>query len=565
MEPNQLSNYLISRGYEVKSQAGEDVFRPCPFCRDDRWKFYVSPDKNVYYCQKCNAKGNLKTLKEKLGDTDNTVIPITRVFKPKQVKVPPPGEDEQRHQALYRHPEAIKYLKERGLREETIKHFKLGYYLDKDNVGWINIPYYEDGKLVCSKRRSLPPAKTFKRSVDAKSTLYNQDCLPEFDEVIITEGEFDAMMCWQAGHANVVSVPNGVTKEFAPEWMEQLAHIGRVYLWYDNDGPGIEASDELVNQLGLDRSFLFRFKGFKDANDYFLAQTDLDFKAAKQKKVKNVVTLQESISKIFERKQQPELAIGTPWQPVNRLLYGIEPGDLITLSATPKIGKTTFALNIAIHNAKRGFPVFFYCLEMRPERIAMKVVSHEAEMNDQVIDQEIADRIGRKLAGLPLYLGHNYKDIDADKVFETIAAAVRRYSIKLVVFDHLHFLVRSLAHITAEIGILSRRFKLLAEELHIPIILIAQPRKVEDDKVMTMNDLKDSSSIGADSDQVIILWRKKTKAKPGVETQSSYEPKTLVRVDASRFTPGGDTMLYYKGEHSRFKEIQNEEDSVFGR
>lgn len=71
-----------------------------------------------------------------------------------------------------------------------------------------------------------------------------------------------------------------------------------------------------------------------------------------------------------------------------------------------------------------------------------------------------------------------------------------------------------------------------------------------------MNDLKDSSSIGADSDQVIILWRKKTKSNmsnPSAQ-EASFEPKTLVRVDASRYTAGGDTMLYFKGEFSKFTE-----------
>ena len=44
-----------------------------------------------------------------------------------------------------------------------------------------------------------------------------------------------------------------------------------------------------------------------------------------------------------------------------------------------------------------------------------------------------------------------------DKMFEAMEDAVKRYGIKFLVFDHLHFLVRSLTHTNAEIGIITRR------------------------------------------------------------------------------------------------------------
>jgi replicative DNA helicase len=73
---------------------------------------------------------------------------------------------------------------------------------------------------------------------------------------------------------------------------------------------------------------------------------------------------------------------------------------------------------------------------------------------------------------------------------------------------------------------------------------------------MGIEDLKDSSSIGADADQVIILYREKTKATEGA--QSSFKPETLVRVDASRYHPGGETLLHFDGARGIFTEIYKE-------
>jgi len=161
----------------------------------------------------------------------------------------------------------------------------------------------------------------------------------------------------------------------------------------------------------------------------------------------------------------------------------------------------------------------------------------------------------QKMAGWPLYLGYNYKKCSADLIFDTIRLAWKRYGIEAVVFDNLHYLSRDIQHQTQEIGLITRTFKMLAEELEMPVFLIAQPRKIERDAIMGIEDLKDSSSIGADADQVIVLWRKKTKANEGA--QESFESNMLVRVDASRYKSGGETVLHFEGSTGEIREIYN--------
>jgi replicative DNA helicase len=93
----------------------------------------------------------------------------------------------------------------------------------------------------------------------------------------------------------------------------------------------------------------------------------------------------------------------------------------------------------------------------------------------------------------------------------------------------------------------------LAMELNIMFILVSQPRKPAEDKegTFTYYDLKGSSAIPADADEVILLWRKRMEGNNAI---ASFSSSTSVIVDASRYAPGGRTTLYFEGAKSRFEE-----------
>jgi replicative DNA helicase len=196
---------------------------------------------------------------------------------------------------------------------------------------------------------------------------------------------------------------------------------------------------------------------------------------------------------------------------------------------------------------------------MRPTRLADKLVQMERgkAMEDLIPLDYTMTRW--KMKKKPLFFidpAWQKQTLKVEDVFEKIREVVKRYGIKFVVFDHLHFLVRSLQYVTAEIGQVTRGFKLLAEELEIVMILIAQPRKTNSTKPITSEDLKDSQSIHADADQVVIMHRDPIPAKStdleNDETQEVLDPKMLVRIDAARFRGGGQPFLYYDGATARF-------------
>ena len=135
-------------------------------------------------------------------------------------------------------------------------------------VDVICFPYFREGKLINIKYRG--PEKSFKVVKDAELIFWNVDCLTRSDEVIIVEGEIDALTFIQAGFENTLSVPNGANKNLNYLDLEMFKGIKKVFIAVDQDTKGIELKDALVSKLGAERCYVVSFKDCKDANDYLL-------------------------------------------------------------------------------------------------------------------------------------------------------------------------------------------------------------------------------------------------------------------------------------------------------
>ena len=164
-------------------------------------------DTGAFFCQKCNQKGNLFTMQKHLGDKPDNGSSysahrkpqggITAAFPDKGKKYVTPDEKTalKAHDALLQDAAALEYItKARGISLDTLEAYRLGLEVDRTGGRWLTIPHYAGGKLINIKSRSLPPAeKDFRRVMDCKSILFNQDAINGADEVFICEGEIDAL------------------------------------------------------------------------------------------------------------------------------------------------------------------------------------------------------------------------------------------------------------------------------------------------------------------------------------------------------------------------------------
>lgn len=556
MLTQQLLNNLGIQAKDVGSQWQFD----CPFCgKPDH--MYISKETGAYKCHKCGEAGGWITLRKQYGDSDGIQEPI-------QKKLDFPTEEHiiacQKKLVGPSGVEAIQYLESRKITPQLITQFKIGLE-KKDGNLLLCLPIYEDGKPVNIKYRSLPPQeKQFTRWKDGKTALFNGDILKgmkEDDPVCVTEGEIDAISLCSLGY-QAIGVTGGANT-IQSDWIDKLKKFKKIYLVYDNDKQGEEGAKKFAKRLAYERCYRVKLP-VKDANEFVIQGLTKDrmqecINDAEQYGIDNVCTVVEAFVELTKEydKKADETAIYPKWQSVRNLTGAFEPGDLIIVSAKEKTGKSTWTLNMALDWAKKGHSVLYYCLEMRPARLMRTSIKHILNKTDSELSPQVLYEGYKRMTGWPIYFGYNYKKLAADVAFETIREAWKRYGINVVIFDNLHYLVRDIKHQTQEVGYVSQSFKMLAEELEIPVILIAQPKRIMRDDVMGIDDLKDSSSIGADADQVIVLWRKKTKQN--TESISSFEPETLVRVDASRYMAGGETLLNFVGATATFSEIPRQE------
>ena len=546
---------LDSIGITAKD-AGSEWVMECPYCgKPDH--LYLNKTTSLFKCHRCGEAGGWARLRKEYGATEG-------ITPPPEKKYTYPTEDYviqcQKKLLGPGGTAALEYLASRKIDTKLVMQFKLG--LDKkDGNPVVCIPIYEDGKPVNIKYRSIPPReKHYTRYAGGKTALFNGDVLKNVKDeeiVFITEGEIDAMTLVSMGYT-AVGVTGGA-ETIQSDWIDRLAKVKHVYIAYDNDQSGESGAKKLAKRLGLERCYRVKLPT-KDANQFVAdGHTKEEFQQcveeAEQFGVDNVCTTLQAfieLTKEYDRNTD-DTALYPPWGEVRRLTGAFEPGDLVVLSAPPKVGKTTFALNMALSWASQGHPVLFYCLEMRPARLVRQAIKRTLRKEDRELTPQVLLEGYKEMAEWPIYWGYNHKKLSPDIVFETMREAYKRYGIEAIVFDNLHYLARDITHQVQEVSYISRTMKLIAEELEIPLILIAQPRKIGRNAVAGIEDLKDSSSIGADADHVIILHRDKTTQKS--EAEASFKAETLVRVDASRFHAGGETFLYYDGAKALFTPI----------
>ncbi len=563
------ATFLEAQGWQFKRQDHELV-TTCPFC-DKPAHLYMHQDTGVWKCQRCGEKGNLGQLQKRLSLNGGfQSIGQALGVKPKQI---PRQWVEAMHAALLADQEALAYCTQtRRWSLEVVKRFHLGLRVDGRGK-WLAIPWPRRGEYVGMKYRSLPSQpRAFEREAGCESVLFNVDALPQHDEIILASGEPDALALLSLGFENVVATTTGETS-LSVSAVDALSKKARVLTFYDNDPAGQKGAREVAKRIGFDRVWLVPLpEGVKDVNEHLIqGGTRAAFEgllaAAVQFDIPSVFTMTQALDRLEEEKTLgtwDQLAEMTPWSSVNRRVGQWRPGNLIVVSGPQGTGKTTWALNIAEFWAANGFPALVYCLEMSVEELVQHVLCARYRLSEEQITHGIIAQARQQVVDVPLFLGANPRIIGRQEILDLLTQAIRRYGLKLLVFDNLHMLARSIEHRNEEIGVLTKGFKLLAMQLEIPLVLIAQPRKLQPGQVMTPWDLKDSVDIFSDADQIILLHRELVGATRDGEAVAAAQkgevdnlsPHTLVRVAKARHMASRDALLYFEGAEHRFRELE---------
>jgi replicative DNA helicase len=255
--------------------------------------------------------------------------------------------------------------------------------------------------------------------------------------------------------------------------------------------------------------------------------------------------------------------LATGFTELDRLTSGLQATDLIVLAARPSVGKTSFALNVAQNVALRlGKSVGFFSLEMSKEQLGVRVLCSEADVDAKKVRDGFASKeaIGRlvlaqtKIAGAKLFV-----DDAGNLSVPMMRAKAQRLKrdalgLDLIVVDYPQLMAGHgrFDNRTQEVSQISRGLKLLAKELHVPILALSQlSRQPEarkgDQRKPQLADLRDSGSIEQDADVVVFLYREEL-----YDRDTEKKGIADVIIAKQRNGPTGDFPLVFLPDHMTF-------------
>ena len=442
-------------------------------------------------------------------------------------------------------------------------------------------PYYNGHELAATKCRNSVTKDFYVNGSYNDTGLFGQQLFKSGKYVTITEGECDAMAAYELLGSKwaVVSIKRGAQGAVRDikESLEFFDDFENVIVAFDNDKAGKDAAVKVARLFKPGKARILTLpNGFKDHNDMLRDNKHKDFVeawwASKVYTPSGVINVTEQREKFHNREKKP--SIPYPYEGLNKKLYGLRQGELVTLTGGTGLGKSSVTREIEHWLVKKTTDnVGIIALEEDWRRTIDGILSIEANAR-LYIDQEREKFSKEELDKMfdMLYDGDNKNRVwvhshfgtnDIDDIFTKLRFMIIGCDCKWVVVDHLHMLV-SAVHEGDErraIDTIMTRLRSLVEETGAGIILVSHLRRVDGNKghengiEVSLSHLRGSNSIGQLSDCVIALERNQQADDPD-EART-----TRLRVLKSRYT--GDVGLaarvIYDAETGRLTELTDED------
>ncbi|HHX15955.1 MAG TPA: AAA family ATPase, partial [Fibrobacter sp.] len=265
----------------------------------------------------------------------------------------------------------------------------------------------------------------------------------------------------------------------------------------------------------------------------------------------------------------------TGFDALDTLTNGLQPSDLIVLAGRPGMGKTAFALSLASNAAINfGRKVAFFSLEMDGEQLVQRILSSRAQVNlsnlrSGRLSRDDYQKINAQVQ--PILESKVFVDDNSDlgimELMSKTRSLKRKSGLDLVIVDYLQLMKTGKEENRAvAIGAISRGLKILAKDLRVPVIALAQLSRKAEEKGRErpqLSDLRESGSIEQDADMVWFVER------PVYRTHAEEDKyKAQLFVAKHRNGSVADIDLVFKPEFTTFynaaPEDFSDEGSDFG-
>jgi twinkle protein len=551
-----VQEYLTSKGYSynvVKRPSGYNAVMECPKCHDRDKSFAIDIESGAFNCMrlnKCGWKGSFRDFQLFHNDTPKSVV-SDRDFKEKKKEYQLPKHTPEEISA-----DVYEFFRKRFISRETVEHFKVGKLRTA-----VAFKYFEDGKFVNAKYRGMTEKK-FHQEKGARPVLYNRDNVPEdSEELVICEGEIDAMSWHQSGFPNVVSINSGASDK---RWIEYnwdwLKRFKKIYLSMDMDEAGQKEVDDIAKRLGNYRVYSVELP-YKDANECLLeGEPPEKFQAAiatangfERPELRNASEYaDELVDTILHPEKYHGRNTGIPF--LDDTIKGWRGGEVTVWTGRSASGKTTALMQVVMYDiieqSKKGnfLPACIGSFEMRPEMLLEWAISQiryyrnagkgkaweDGAWTEEEIRQYAKDYLW------PLYIVNIKDKVNEDTIFDLFEFAAQKYGCKVFVLDSLMRigLNRQYDALEAQKAFMDRLAR-FADKFDCHVHLVAHPRKGEKDSdIPDKSSIKGAGEITDMAHNVISIYRLSDEAlsreadKQGI--QLSSVPSTKWRVIKNR-------------------------------
>ncbi len=261
----------------------------------------------------------------------------------------------------------------------------------------------------------------------------------------------------------------------------------------------------------------------------------------------------------------------TGFRAFDEVTCGLQAADLIIVAARPSMGKTAWALSVAINVALRGEPVAIFSLEMSKEALFTRLLCAEARVDSHKFRagflakeelMRVAQAAGR-LAQAPIYID----DSPGLRLQEMHAKARRmksEHGLSLVLLDYIGLMNPPKAeNRNQEISALSRGLKVMAKDLQVPVVALSQLSRAPETRDRASNrpqlsDLRDSGSLEQDADVVGFLYRKEYYERmAGREVSDDIQGRAELIIAKQRNGPTTTVSMAFLDKFARFDNISD--------
>ncbi len=274
-------------------------------------------------------------------------------------------------------------------------------------------------------------------------------------------------------------------------------------------------------------------------------------------------------------------------------LQGLKNSEMIVIAARPSVGKTSLAMNIAescalgldMNNVPvktdggKRHPVMVFSLEMPVEALAKRMIAGRAQVNTWRLNRGLCTKDEKRrltqnlsiateeLRGAPLIVDDT-AGLDVMDLRARARRAKKQHGIELIVIDYLQLCTcREAARMGSrqiEVSMISQQIKAMAKELKIPVIVLSQLSRANEqrgdkEEKPKLSDLRDSGAIEQDADVVFLLRR---PSRTATSKDAADEQLAIIDVAKNRNGEIGEVKVNFYREYTRFGDRPIESSAV---